>query len=220
VDIFCPSDHVLVATIQKLLHLGYTMDDRHARVWFRWLRYGFKKWHTNSMRMMSPAGIETNLVYKLSEGHPTTSLSQVLESFDFGLLGMGYELETGQYRDLRPYLFPTLDINGPLPMMPNKQANWAGGYISQYNGLREAGRYAKYHNYGYDMSLVRDQLLEGYQQGWLYLSTHFDQEKQQLGEIYSAIAKYIEFDDIDGLDKASKLIDYSDSLDAIMAVLE
>lgn len=220
VDLFCPTSHVLISTGQKLIDQGYTLDDRFSRVWVRWLRYGFKSWHTNSLRLHSPDGIETNLVYKLTEGHPTTSLAQVLESFDFGLLGVGYELEANQRRDLRPYLFPGADIDGPLPMMPNKRDNWRQGFISQYNGLREFGRYAKYHSYGYDMSLVKDDLATGYREADLYLSNHFDSEKQQLGQIYAAIASHIEFDNITELELAAKKIEYKDSLDTIMEALE
>lgn len=220
VDLFCPTSQVLVATVQRLLDHGYKLDDRFERVWVRWLRYGFKTWHTNSIRLHSPSGVETNLVYKLTDGHPTTSLAQVLESFDFGLLGMGYDLEQGQYRDLRPYLFPGMDINGALPMMPNKRANWRNGFISQYNGLREAGRYAKYHEYGYDMSLVKDDLVTGYWSAAAYMSTTFDAEKQQLGVIYETIAAHIEADNIGQLKAAYKTLDFKDSLDAIMEALE
>lgn len=224
VDIFCPTSQVLIAMGQKLLDQGYTLDDRFARTWVRWLRYGFKSWHTNSLRLMSPTGVETNLVYKLVDGHPTTSLSQVLESFDFGLLATGYDLETDRFMDLREYLFPEEiqlgGIDGPLPLMPAKRANWRGGYISQYNGLREAGRYAKYAGYGYDLSLVKDDLVTGYRQAWLYMSNHFDQDKQMLGRIYELIADHIELDHIDELTLAAKEIDYKDSLDVIMETLE
>lgn len=225
VDLFCPTGQVLVSTGQKLLCNGFTLDDRMSRTWYRWLRYGFKTWHTNSLRITSPGGIEYNLVYKLTEGHATTSLSQVLESFDFGLLGTGYEVETGQYRDLRPYLFPdkfTKNVGHPtpLPLMPNKRDNWRNGYISQYNGLRECGRYAKYTGYGYDMSLVKDDLVTGYLEASSYLSTHFDAEKQQLGLIYEVIAQHIELDNIDELARAAAKIDYKDSLDLIMEALE
>lgn len=220
VDLFCPTSQVLVAMTQKLLLSGYKLDDRFERVWQRWLRYGFKTWHTNSIRLHSPSGVETNLVYKLADGHPTTSLSQVLESFDFGLLGMGYDLEQDMYRDLRPYLFPGMDINGPLPMMPNKRMNWRNGFISQYNGLRESGRYAKYHGYGYDMSLVKDDLVTGYWSVSNYMSTTFDKDKQQLGKIYEALAMHIEADNIDELKAAYKTLDFNDSLDAIMEALE
>jgi hypothetical protein len=220
VDLFCPTAQVLISTGQKLLDNGYTLDDRFSRVWYRWLRYGFKSWHTNSLRLQSPSGIETNLVYKLVDGHPTTSLSQVLESFDFGLLGSGYDLESNRYLDLRGYLFPGLDPQGPLPMMPSKRDNWRQGFLSQYNGLREAGRYAKYHRYGYDLTLVKDDLMTGYDNAWLFFSNHFDKDKQKLGVIYGYIRDHIDADNIDELALADKEIDYNDSLDAIMEALE
>jgi len=220
VDLFCPTPMVLVSVGQRLLDKGYTLDDRFKRVWHRWLRYGFKHWHTNSLRMLSPTGVETNLVYKLTEGHPATSLAQVIESFDFGLLAMGWDVEDGTFRDMRSYLFPHLNPDGPLPLMPNKRDNWRNGFISQYNGLRECGRYAKYHEYGYDMSLVKDDLMEGYYSAALYLSDHFDPEKQKLGLIYQTIGQKIESDDIADLLAASKKIDYADALDQIMEALE
>jgi hypothetical protein len=224
VDVFCPTGNVLVTTGQKLLGQGYTLDDRMQRTWYRWLRYGFKTWHTNSLRLMSPGGVETNLVYKLTEGHATTSLAQVLESFDFGLLGVGYDVETGTRRDARTYLFPDLFDplcpNQPLPMMPNKRDNWRQGFISHYNGLREFGRYAKYHDYGYDMSRVKDDLSTGYLEASLYLLDHFDADKQKMGKIYETIGIKIQDDDIADLKATSKQIDFKDSLDSIMEALE
>lgn len=220
VDLFCPTSQVLISVGQKMLDHGYTFGDRFDRVWARWLRYGFKTWHTNSLRLMSPAGVETNLVYKLADGHPTTSLAQVIESFDFGLLAVGYDLESDTYRDMRGYLFPGMDPDGPLPLMPNKRASWRNGFISQYNGLRECGRYAKYHEYGYDLSLVKDDLVTGYWAASSYMSTHFDADKQMLGKIYEAIALHVEADNIHELGVAAKQIDYKDSLDVIMEALE
>ena len=220
VDLFCPTPQVLIAVGQKLIDSGYKLDDRFDRVWHRWLRYGFKTWHTNSLRLMSPGGMETNLVYKLTDGHPTTSLAQVLESFDFGLLGMGWDLESDTYRDMRPYLFPGMDVDGPLPLMPNKRDNWRNGFISQYNGLREVGRYAKYHEYGYDMSLVKDDLVTGYRMAELYLGNRFEADKQQLATIYGTVAEHIELDNIGHISTAYKTLDFKDSLDVIMEALE
>lgn len=219
-DLFVPTQQVLVSTIQILLDHGYTLDDRFERVWHRWLRYGLKGWHTNSMRLHSPQGVETNVVYKLVDGHPTTSLAQVLESFDFGLLSTGYDLETGTFRDMRSYLFPGLNPDGPLPMMPSKRDNWVRGFISQYNGLREAGRYAKYHAYGYDMSAVRSDLLAGYRQVASYHLGQFSEDKRTLGEIYHKIAERIEADEIDDLAESYKMLDFKDSLDLILEALE
>lgn len=220
VDLFCPTSQVLISVGQYLLDNGFKFGDRFDRVWERWMRYGFKSWHTNSLKLFSPGGIEYNLVYKLTEGHAATSLGEVIESFDFGLLATGWELESDTFRDMRGFLFPGMDPDGPLPMMPNKRTNWRNGYISQYNGLREAGRYAKYHERGYDLSLVKDDLVTGYRAAWLYYSNHFDADKQMLGTIYAAIADHIELDNIGQLTAASKEIDYMDELDKIMEALE
>jgi hypothetical protein len=220
VDLFCPTDQVLIAVGQFLLDQGYKFDDRFERTWERWLSMGFNKWHTNSLRLLSPAGVETNLVYKLTDGHPTTSLAQVIESFDFGLLAEGYDLKTDTYRDMRSYLFPGMDPLGPLPLMPNKRSNWRNGFISQYNGLREVGRYAKYATYGYDLSLVKDDLVTGYDMAYLYMSNHFDADKQLLGQIYAAIRDHIKADNIPEMLKAAAVLNYKDSLDVIMAALE
>lgn len=220
VDLFCPTQQQLISTTQFLMCHGYTVDDRFKRVWARWLKYGMKNWHTNSMRLESPSGHETNLVYKLADGHATTSLAQVIESFDFGLLAMGYDLETDTYRDMRSYLFPGMDPDGPLPLMPNKRESWRNGFISRYNGLREFGRYAKYYDYGYDLSGVKDDLCTGYRSAADYLVPHHDAEKQQLGAIYEVIAETIERDDIAQLKQTTKMIDYDDPLDVIMDALE
>jgi hypothetical protein len=220
VDLFVPTQQVLMTTSQILLSNGATLDDRFTRVWHRWKRYGLKGWHTNSLKLELISGIEVNVIYKMVDGHPTTSLAQVLESFDFGLLGVGYDIESNQYKDMRPFLFPGMDIDGPLPMMPNKRDNWLNGFISQYNGLREAGRYAKYHGYGYDLSAVAADLVHGYRMAALYHQSQFDELKQKLGEIYSKIADYIEDGDVLGLTEAYESLDFNDPLDQILEALE
>jgi hypothetical protein len=219
-DVFVPTEQVLIATVQSLLSEGYVIHDRFDRVWQRWLRYGLKGWHTNSMRLQSLTGVETNVVYKITEGHPTTSLAQVLESFDFGLLGMGYDVETNMFRDLRPYLFPGRDVDGPLPLMPSKQGNWRAGFISQYNGMREANRYVKYSDYGYDMSAVKEDLVTGYMQVSMYHSTSFDEDKQLLGQIYARLAVLIDDDGLDELREFYATMDYKDPLEQMLDALE
>ena len=220
VDVFCYTEQALIAGIERLLHAGFTLDDRFGRVWERWLRYGLRGWHTNSMKLHSPAGLETNLVYKLVGKHPLTSLSQVLESFDFGLLAVGYDLLTDSKHDMREYLFPGMNVDGPLPMMPNKRDAWINGFISRYNGLRESGRYAKYVSYGHDLSLVKDDMVTGYWAAAAYLRDRGDAERIQLAEIYETIALKMESDEIDELLAAGKQLPYLDSLDQIMEALE
>lgn len=230
VDVWAPTGESLMAAGQKLVDNGYTFDDRFDRVWARWLRMGFNTWHTNSLRLFSPQGVEVNLIFKRTDGHATTSLAQVLESFDFGFLATGWDLNDDSYRDLRPYLFPDHWHNVrslkqkhweiALPMMPSKRTNWREGFISQYNGMREVGRYVKYSDYGYDMSLIKDDLATGYEQASLYYEQHPDKEKQLLGQIYRTIAAYIQVDDLDQLRQFAKEIEYNDALDVIMEKLE
>ena len=221
VDLFCYTSEALMVGAQRLLHEGFTIEDRHSRVFHRWLNYGLPNWHTNSVKLMSPDGnLEVNLIYKTSGRNPLRSLGQVLESFDFGLLGMGYDLSTGTWHDMRSYLFPGLDIEGPLPLMPARRDAWRGGFISQYQGLREVGRYAKYANRGFDLSLVKDDLIEGYMAAASYASQRSEPEKQMLSRLYYAAAEKIEVDDLDDLTEFGRTIVSLDSLDSIMVELE
>ena len=220
VDVFCYTEQALVAGIQRLLSAGFTLNDRYARVWDRWLKYGFNNWHTNSIKLDDPTGLEVNLVHKLIGKHPVNSLSQVLESFDFGLLGVGYDLSTGKRQDMRAYLFPGYDLDGPLPLMPNKRDAWRQGLISQYNGTREPGRYAKYVTYGHDLSLVKDDLVQGYWAAAAYWRSRGDANHFLLADIYDVIAGKINRDDLDDLLKSGKILPTLDSLDQIMEALE
>lgn len=220
VDLFCPTPEAVISVARYLLTNGFTLDERMSRTYERWISWGMGSWHTNSLKLMSPGGIEYNLVYKTQGRHPVSTLAMVLESFDFGLLGMGYDLKTNTYRDMRDFLFPGHKHGDPLPMMPSKRENWRNGFISQYNGIREVGRYCKYHQYGYDLSLVKDDLATGYKQASLYYLAQFEQDKKDLGEIYEAIAFKIEDDDIADLSVWAKKVEYTDSLDSIMAALE
>jgi hypothetical protein len=219
-DIFTPTEQVLISTVQTLIGYGYTMDDRFARVWHRWLKYGLKGWRTNSMRMFSRSDMETNVIFKIADDHATTTLAQVLESFDFGLLAVGYDCELDTYRDLRPYLFPGLDIDGPLPMIPGRRDTWRDGFISKYNGLRESARYSKYWRYGYDMSLVKDDLVLGYEMAASYKLRHEDEESQYLGQIYTLLGEKVKHDEIDELLVSYKTLDFNDPLDEILMALE
>lgn len=220
VDVFVPTEGLLFSTVKALLMQGAVPLDNFDRVWHRWQRYGLRRWHTNSMRLESLKGTEINVVFKMVDGHPTTSLSQVLESFDFGLLGVGWDMETSTYRDLRPYLFPGYDLDGPLPLMPNKRDNWRQGFVSQYNGLREGMRYLKYLQYGYDMSAVSDDLVLGYRLAASYHEGSFDAEKQALGQIYHGLADAIENGDITELDELYKVIDFNSPMSEILERLE
>ena len=220
VDVFCYTEQSLIASAQRMKDAGFLLNDRFARVWDRWLKFGLRGWHTNSIKFEDPTGLEVNLVHKLVGGHPLNSMSQVLESFDFGLLAVGYDMLTMKKHDMREYLFPHLDPDGPLPLMPNKRDAWRQGLISQYNGTREPGRYAKYVTYGHDLSLVKDDLVEGYWQAAAYWRGRGDANHIQLAEIYERIAEMILGDEIDDLLKSGKVLPTLDQLDQIMQALE
>lgn len=221
VDFFVPTPQVLISTVQTLLDNGYVMDDKYSRVWYRWLKYGFNNWKTNSMKLQSLSGIEVNVVYKLVDGHPTRSLAEVLESFDFGLLGRGYDMQAGKWRDLRGYLFPNDPLNGPFGMMPDREENWKQGHFGWYNGLRQPYRYAHYiYDYGYDLSLVKPVLVQGYAINASYHLSSSDQERQSKGEIYSKLGELIEDDAYPELIQTYYQLDLNDPLDEIKAALD
>ena len=220
IDVFCYTEQALVSGIQKLLDNQFHLDDRFERVWQRWLRYGLNGWHTNSLKLLAPSGTEVNLVYKTVGKVPMNSLASVLESFDFGLLGKGYDLYTQEWRDMRTFLFPNIDIEGPLPLMPSKRDGWRNGFISQYNGLREAGRYAKYHSRGFDLTLVKDDLVTGYYEISGYMRHRGDADRIIQAEIYETIARKILDDEINDLLQSAKVLPTLDSLDQILQAVE
>lgn len=220
VDVFCPTKETLMGAVQQLLGQGYVLDDRMQRVYRRWLHYGMGKWHTNSLRLESLHGVEVNVVYKLVGGNATRTLAQVLESFDFGLLGVGFDSEANMWRDMRSYLFPGYDLDGPLPMMPDKHRAWSNGLISSYNGLREGYRFAKYSNYGYDMSMVAPVLVQGYRIAGAYHQGKDREDQQLLGEIYFTIADRIDMGQHDELIESYSQLEFSDPLDQILEALE
>lgn len=219
VDVFCAQQTGLVASVQRFLSEGWDLAERSERVWIRWLTNGMDKWHTNSIKL-TRGGIEVNCISKLVDGHQSTSLSQVIESFDFGLLALGYDARDGVLRDMRSYYFPGEDTTKALPMLPIRERAWREGFISQYQGLREVGRYIKYLDYGYDLTRVRETLLTGYQSISAYMINKGDEDKVKLGEIYRSIAESIEDEALDKLRELGVEIMYLDDLDRILEALD
>ena len=221
VDAFMGTGEALIAGATRLLGNGFILDDRYQRVFHRWLKYGFKDWHTNSLPLThEELGLEVNLIYKLDGGQPVRSMSQVIESFDFGFLYLGYDCEQGDFRNMRDYLFPNVPEGAPLPMMPSRRDTWVQGFISQYQGLRQPGRYLKFVDYGYDMSAITQDLVLGYRAADAYLSERTDHpDKVALGTIFGRIADAIATGDHDPLRELTADIVYLDDLDVIMDAL-
>lgn len=233
-DAFVSNEFLLGKITGKALEQGFTQQDRDAKITRRWTHFGINHWHTNSVHFVSPDGDELNVVYKKVGGHPVQGVGQVLESFDFGHLAGGFDMKLGLFHDMRSFLFEDyftqyvgrpFDPMGPLPLVPDKAETWKSGLISQYNGIREIGRYVKHWNYGFDMELVKQDLVVGYFEAAKYWANRPGtplqmQEWQTQATIYETAAIKIDADDIVDLERAAKQIDYTDSLDKIMEALE
>jgi hypothetical protein len=225
IDLFVPKEGVYFALVQHLLSNGYEIEgDRFERMWQRHLNYGFNAWHTNSMKLIdSTFGTEVNVIYKRVERHETTQLSQVIESFDFGLLGVGYETATKTYRDMRSYLFPHIkgaDSGAPLPMMGYRGDTVGKGFMSSHIMMRTPGRYARYVGYGYDLSLVKPILVDGYNSYADYKDNRTKDEDRALATISRTLAGHIEYDMLEEILTWEKSIPMADGLDDILEALE
>lgn len=220
IDIFCASESGIISVVERLVAAGFEIDDRHKRVYQRWMKMGLGKWHTHSIKL-SRGSIDANAVFKIVDGHPTTSAAQVIESFDFGLLAHAFDCELMVWRDMRSYFFPNIqDLDGALPLLPLRQDAWVNGFISQYQGLREIGRYVKYLDYGWDLSLIKPDLITGYWSVSGYLMGRGGVEREKLGKIYETLAINVEDDDFTALRDAAKEIMFMDDLDKIMEALQ
>lgn len=222
VDLFVPNQGAYFTMVQHLLNNGYAIEGpRFERMWQRHLTMGFNAWHTNSMKLNDMlTGTEVNVIYKRVDNHETTQLSQVIESFDFGVLGVGYETDTGTFRDMRSYLFPGAKDLEVLPLMKYREETVGQGYMSQHIMMRTPGRYARYVGYGYDLSLVKPSLIRGLGIYADYKSDRTKPEEKILGEIAQALETYVRLDMFDQLTQFEKDLPKADGLDDIMASLE
>jgi hypothetical protein len=220
VDLFVGSENEWVRSIQFLIDRGYEFCDRMEMLWFRVLHYGTKNWHTNSMRLTNPEGIEVNVIYKTQGRHPTSSLSQVIETFDFGLLSLGWETETGTFRDARSYQFPGLDIDGPLPLLPWRREQIKLGHFREHQGLRTFGRVQRYFDeYGYDGDAVLPDIVDGYSAAAGFYLNRTKPEHLVLGRIYENVAMLIEAKEWAKVKEASDLLPKMDIIDELYDLL-
>jgi hypothetical protein len=231
VDVFVPNPLMYAAFAERLLNRGWELDERNEKMLRRHLEIGFKNWHTNSLKLTKSLSlsaavepVEINVIYKQVDGHPTTKLSQVLESFDFGLLSMGYDTKDGAFKDMRGYMFPDIGTIGPttpLPLIDYRKTAFEKGLMSEHIMQRTPGRYARYaYAYEYDLSLVKPVLVQGYFQYASYKANRTKPEDLLLGELAAALAEYIRDDKFVELLEFQRTLPTMDGLDAILASLE
>lgn len=227
IDVFAYSNSSLISTTSILLERGFNFASSNEEMKFeRWLAWDLNVgWRTNSVKLVgkidaSVQDYECNVVYKQFEKQPVKRLSLVLESFDFGHLAMGYELRTNEWRDMREFFFPSAPDFKALPLLPDRHDRWVNGLITQYTGIRQAGRAVKYMNYGYDLSNVVPVLVIGYRIAAGHHADHFDPEKVTLGQIYDRLADHLEDGEYDKIIEADKLLPQWRDVDAILERLD
>lgn len=227
IDVFAYSNSSLISTTSILLERGFSFASSNEEMKFeRWLAWDLNiGWRTNSVKLVghidpSHEDYEVNVVYKQFEKQPVKRLSMVLESFDFGHLAMGYELRTNEWRDMREFFFPNVPDFKALPLLPDRHDRWINGLITQYTGIRQAGRAVKYMNYGYDLSNVIPVLVTGYRIAAGHHADHFDPEKVTLGQIYERLADHLEDGEYDKIIEADKLLPQWRDVDAILERLD
>jgi hypothetical protein len=226
-DVFAYSNSSLISTTSILLERGFTFASSNEEMKFeRWLAWDLNVgWRTNSVKLRGHIDphlqeYEVNCVYKQFEKQPVKRLSMVLESFDFGHLAMGCELRTNEWRDMREFFFPNVPDFKALPLLPDRHERWINGLITQYTGIRQAGRAVKYMNYGYDLSNVIPVLVTGYRIAAGHHADHFDPEKVTLGQIYERLADHLEDGEYDKIIEADKLLPQWRDVDAILERLD
>lgn len=228
IDVFAYGSSSLISIATLLLGNGFTFASANeAMKWDRWLSWDLNiGWKTNSIKLRGHQDgtalddYEVNVVYKTFEKQPVKRLSLVLESFDFGLLATGWDLHSGTHRDMRPYFFPNHASYDVLPLLPDRQDRWVNGLVTQYTGIRQAGRAVKYIGYGYDLSAVIPVLTNGYRIASMHHEDHFDPEKRVLGEIYGRLADHLEDGEFDKIREADKLLPQWRDVDAILERLD
>ena len=199
VDVFFPHPNALMAAGQFMLDHGAVLDEQDQRKWNRWLLIGMGDWQTNSIRMELLSGIEVNLVYKVVGKKPLTSLMQVLESFDFGYVAMGYDLERGTFHDGREFWFGKGYNPRRMGFLPHREWQWLNATIGRFTGTRQPQRWAKFADRGHDMHPSQDVLARGLRITAAHYQGKDDPEYRTYAPLYVAIADMVEDYDIAGL---------------------
>jgi hypothetical protein len=221
VDLFAHNQFELVRMVEFALNHDWEFaSDKDRKTWNRWMRFGISNFRTNTIHL-SNGRWDANLTYKSYEGNAVRSLPQVIETFDWGLLAMGYDLRSGRFFDFRPTYFMNENWSR-LPMMDERMTRWSQGLIVPYTGIRQAGRYHKYaHRYGYDLSACKQVLAQGYEiAGDYYLGNEYEPDKQVLGQIFLRLGEAIVSDDWPTLAEADNNLPMHRELDEFLGRID
>ena len=94
-------------------------------------------------------------------------------------------------------------------------------HLDSTSSRRTPGRYTRYADeYGYDLSLVKPVLVDGYLAYAEYKSNRSKPEDQALGKIAQALSQHMQFDEFDELRTFEADLPKADGLDQVLASLE
>ena len=228
-DIFVSNEFAFGSLTAKAVSYGFVMaDDRDAKMVRRWQRNGIGSFHTNTTHLTSPEGVDVNITFKKAHGRALSTVSDVVESFDFGHLAMGFDLELGTFHDYREVLFTdylrkqgkTFGDLTALPFLPHKEEAWQQGLISHYSAIRQFARYVKHYDYGFHLTEVTETMVKGYNIAADYWGGRdgSDSQKEEYrlkAGIYRLIANKMKAHDIVDMRASVAHIDFTDPLDAV-----
>ena len=220
VDIFHPSMESLSINLSILLNAGAApLEHKDLRILRKWERRGTNGWKTNSIRVVTNQKVEVNLVYKTIDKHPLRTPLEQVQSFDFSMLGVSYDLRTWERRDLGTYFWPDGQDN-KYCLFEDREEQWLNAEVGIFTGLRQADRYARYVERGYNLDAAVTPLVQGYRTTGPHYLEQYDKELLLTGDTYLNLAQLIEDHDIDGLRQAYKELNPHAKVESLAAALK
>ena len=224
VDVFFADKSALQYGLGLCVAQGWVLhptSERRLKFTHRW---GGKAFHVETYRL-DKDGVELNLTVKLLGGKPVRNTAEVLLSFDFGALLVGYDCLADSFEDarldLRPAFFPQFDTkSSAYPMVPDKRRAWVRGEFGKYNSFRQAERVAKYAMRGYDMSYVVPDLITGYEQRVEDLQLNPTPHNLALIDIYVQLCEHLDAQEWELVFEAMHELDANAELEELQVVFD
>lgn len=194
IDWFASSMVALSAACRRLIENGAVpADEEEAFKWEGWNQRD-PHWHTNSLRLVTKEGAEFNMVLKSEDGHILRTGREQIGSFDFSNVSMGLNTATGEPINL----FHAYWWGGnpdQVRMLPDRRIVWEAGRFTKFPGIRQADRWARNVERGYDMRATIHPLVSGYRITTKHYGRSRDPEEQAYAQVYKILADMIEDED-------------------------
>lgn len=221
VDGFVRSQVQLGQLTERALENGAVLPPKELVKWRRWLRYG-ADWKTNTIRVITKEGVELNLTYKKEGMQPIRFPHEVCGSFDIGHSAVAiYGLNWDYLHDFREGLFPWAPDLENLGLIMTRQEGFADGFIGKHLGPRQGPRIGVHGTRGYTMTVLREEMIQGYTVAAENYLMSFDQDSDEwlLAQIYLQYVELAEQSDWQRLAEAKKWV-YEDDLATLLRKLD